>query len=76
MDELQAELRKLGLQASHIQHLIDHGPDEMGNEEDSDILSLREDCGEEVEQFGPAHGLVILLCCNPITAGPVQLLSG
>ena len=49
MDELQAELRKSELQASHIQHLIDHGPDEMGDEEDSDILSLEEDSGEYFE---------------------------
>ena len=47
MDELQAELRELGLQASYVQHLIDHGPgneDDMGGNvgdgdgEDSDIL--------------------------------------
>ena len=37
MGELQAELRELKLQASHIQHLIDHGyggEDEMGDEDD------------------------------------------
>ena len=57
LDELQAELRKLGLQASRIQHSIDHGPgseDELSNEEGSDILdvgnlSLGEDSGEQVE---------------------------
>ena len=49
MDELQAELRKLELQASHIQHLIDHGPHEMGDVEDLDILSSGKDSGEEVE---------------------------
>ena len=56
LDELQAEPRKLELQASHIQHLIDHGPgseDELGDEEGSDSLgvgnlSLGEDSGEEV----------------------------
>ena len=58
LDELQAELRKLELQASHIRHSIDHGPvseDELGDEEEgSDILavdnlSLGEDSGEVVE---------------------------
>ena len=37
MGGLQAELRELELQASHIQHLIDHGhggKDEMGDEDD------------------------------------------
>ena len=58
LDELQAELRKLELQASHIQHSIDHGPwseDELGDEEGSETsnldvsnLSLGEDSGEEV----------------------------
>ena len=41
LDELQAELCKHEPQASHIQHLIDHGPDsgdELGDEEEgSDI---------------------------------------
>ena len=62
---MQAELSKLELQASHIQHLIDYGhgclsEDEMGGEvdndggEDSDILdvgnlSLGEDSGEEAK---------------------------
>ena len=58
LDELQAELRKLELQANHIQHLIDHGPGsehELGGEEqgsdilDVDNLSLGEDSGEAVE---------------------------
>ena len=57
LDELQAELRMHDLQASHIQHSIDHGPeneDELGDEEGSDILdvdnpSLGEDSGEAVE---------------------------
>ena len=52
MDELQAELRGLELQTSHIQHLIDHGyggEDEMRDEDDeprdvddsdSDILDV------------------------------------
>ena len=52
LDELQAELHKLELQASHTQHAIDHGlryrsEDEMGgdvdddeNEEDLDILDF------------------------------------
>ena len=44
LDELQAELRKLELQASHIRHSIDHGPgseDELGDEEEgSDILDV------------------------------------
>ena len=58
LDELQAELHKLELQASHIQRSIDHGPgseDELGDEEHSDTsnldvgnLSLGEDSGEEV----------------------------
>ena len=65
LDELQAELRKLELQAGHIRHSIDHGPgggDELRDEEEgSDILDvdnlyLGEDSGEAVEQFG----LVIL----------------
>ena len=61
MDELQAELRKLELQASHIQHPTDRGHRSGGkidgnvgddNEEDSDILdvgdlSVGEDSGEE-----------------------------
>ena len=37
MGELQAELRELELQASHIQYLIDHGyggESEMGDEDD------------------------------------------
>ena len=45
MDELQAELRKLELQTSHIQHLIDHGyggEDEMGDEDD--------EMGDEVDE--------------------------
>ena len=49
LDELQAELRRVELKASHIQHLIGHGPgsdDEMG---DVRNLSLGEDSGEEVE---------------------------
>ena len=58
LDELQAELRKLELQASRIRHSIDHGPaseDELGGEEegsnilDVDNLSLGEDSGEAVE---------------------------
>ena len=65
LDELQAELRKLELQASHIRHSIEHGSgseDELGYEEEgSDILdvdnsSLGQESGEAVEQFG----LVIL----------------
>ena len=41
MDESQAELRELEPQASHIQHLIDHGSgsdsdDEMGGSVDND----------------------------------------
>ena len=58
MDELQAELRKLELQASHIQHINRGCEDEMGgnvddDNEDSDVsdagdLSLEEDSGEEV----------------------------
>ena len=58
LDELQAELRKLEIQASHIQHSIDHGPgseDELGDEEGSDTsnldvgnLSLGEDSSKEV----------------------------
>ena len=68
MDELQAELRKLELQASHIQHINRGCEDEMGgnvdddDEEDSDVsdagdLSLEEDSGEEVR------------CCNFISVG-------
>ena len=56
LDELQAELRKHDLQASHIQHSIDHGPEsenELGDEGsdilDVDNLSLGEDSGEAVE---------------------------
>ena len=44
LDELQDELRKLELQASHIRHSIDHGPanvDELGGEEEgSNILDV------------------------------------
>ena len=45
LDELQAELRKLELQASYIQRSIDHGPgseDEMTDDVDegSDILDV------------------------------------
>ena len=45
LDALQAELRKLELQASYIQHSIDHGPgseDEMADDVDegSDILDV------------------------------------
>ena len=51
--ELQAELRELELQASHIQHLIDHGyggedkmgdeDDEMGDEEDETRMGGEDD---------------------------------
>ena len=38
LDESQAELRKLELQASHIQSLIDHGSEgEMGGNADDDL---------------------------------------
>ena len=38
LDESQAELCKLELQASHIQHLIDHGSeDEMDSNADGDL---------------------------------------
>ena len=69
LDELQAELRKLKLQASHIQHLIDHGPesdDEMGYEEDSGILFLGEDSGEG---FGPTPELGILFLLKSVHRG-------
>ena len=57
LDESQAELHRLELQASHTQHSFDHGPGsegEMCDEEGSNILdvgnlSLGEDSGEEVE---------------------------
>lgn len=57
LDELQAEIRKLELQASHIQYLINHGPgngDEMGGEdlditdvESTSNLPLGRDSGKE-----------------------------
>lgn len=71
LKESQAELRKLELHVSQIQHLIDHGSeDEMGsnvddNEEDSDILSvgnlsLGEDSGEE-SSLGLINAVVLFL---------------
>ena len=60
LDESQAELHKLELQATHIQHLIDHGSgDEMGSNADGDsgeeegsgsdldVGNLSLGCGEE-----------------------------
>ena len=63
LDESQAELRKLELQASHIQHLIDHGSeDEIGGsnahgdsddeeDSDSDILDVDNLSGEESGEY-------------------------
>ena len=59
LDEFQIELRKLELQASHTQRLINHGPgsdDVLGDEPEEDImdsnrtsgLSLGEDSGKEL----------------------------
>ena len=45
LDELQAELCKPEPQASHIQHLIDHGP---GSDDETGLL-LGENSGEGVE---------------------------
>ena len=56
MDESQAELRELEPQASHIQHLIDHGSgsdsgDEMGGNVDNDDEDS-EDLDDRISDVG------------------------
>ena len=77
LDESQAELRRLELQASHIPHLIDHGcEDEMGgsnahgdsDEEDLhlDILDAGGLSGEESGEYDEKEsGLIDAgVCCD------------
>ena len=73
LDELQAELRKLELQASSIQDLIDHSPgseDEVGDEDfedpgilDVSNLSLGEDSDkcDELSSLGQACNFISVI---------------